>query len=147
MTIRIAVIWDLQVSPDVSEKFTTSRLNGIMIQELTYKTIGSMWCLLISERFCQPVRRKIRVDGTRNILRQNVQANRLHLCVSILLITWNSEVFLAILNMILTVLLDVLGFGRICRLHFQNSTVVIQKAVVLEVMLVRQSMLQHIIIQ
>jgi hypothetical protein len=52
MTIRIAVIWDLQVSPDVSEKFTTSRLNGIMIQELTYKTIGSMWCLLISERFC-----------------------------------------------------------------------------------------------
>jgi len=41
MNIRIAVLWDLQASPNVSEKFITSRLNGIMIQELNYEAIGS----------------------------------------------------------------------------------------------------------
>jgi hypothetical protein len=48
-----------------------------------------------------------------------------------IVITWNFEVSLAVLNTILTVLLEVLVFGRICRLRFQNSTVVIQKAVLL----------------
>jgi hypothetical protein len=28
-----------------------------------------MWCLLMSERFCWPVRRKMKVDGTMNIPR------------------------------------------------------------------------------
>jgi len=52
MNIRVAVIWDLQVSPDFSGKFNISRLNGIMTQELKCEAIGSMWWLLMSERFC-----------------------------------------------------------------------------------------------